>query len=260
MAVLKLVLVKSRKMFSMAEIPTNSFLSHNGYGSCLTNNQGDSQFQQQQCGVSNPTLLTHPQVMPLTVRISHLNLRLMKLLQTKAKNQVHELQNFYYLKSAELESDRFGSLNSTNGNHWMQTSTNDYFDQQHHYFIKRIEQSLTLIEEQLNASKKHTKESTTVVTLPTPPLAKTSPINPVALRILTNWYERNSEHPYPSYETAEVMAKAGNITVEQVKKWFANRRLRLGDTKHITDIAKRRKRARTVSTDDLFLEGSIPSE
>lgn len=257
MTVLKSVFYR---FFTMADVPTNPALSHNSYGSYLMNNQSDSQYQQLQYGVPNSTPQTCSQIMPLTVRISHLNLRLMKLLKTKAKHQVHELQNFYYLKSAELESDRFGSLNSTNGNPWMQTSTNDYFDHQHHYLIKRVEQSLAVIDEQLNASNKHTKESGTDVTLQTPPLAKTSSINPVALRILTNWYDRNSEHPYPSYETAEVMAKAGNITVEQVKKWFANRRLRLGDTKHITDIAKRRKRARTVSKDDLFLEGSIPAE
>jgi len=238
----------------MAGNPTTSVLSYNSYGSYLANSQT------QQYAVPTPATQTQQQVMPLTVRISHLNLRLMKLLRTKARHQVHELQNYYYLKSAELESDRLGSLNSTNGNHWMQTSTNDYFDQSHHHLINRIEHSLALIEGPQLASKKNVNELTTDDQRPMPPPVKASTINPVALRILTNWYERNSEHPYPSYETAEVMAKAGNITVEQVKKWFANRRLRLGDTKHITVIAKRRKRARTVSKDDLFLEGSIPSE
>jgi len=195
--------------------------------------------------------------MPVTVRISLLNLRLMKLQQTRVKTRVQELQNFYYLKSAELESDRFGSLNSAHGNHWMQTSTNDYFDQQHHYLINRVEHSLTLIEESLTGAKKSTSES---IDEPKTSATKSSLMNPVALRILTNWYDRNREHPYPSYETAEVMAKAGNITVEQVKKWFANRRLRLGDTKNIGAIAKRRKRARTVSKDDIFLGGATKSD
>lgn len=242
----------------MADSLSDSFFWYNNGGTPL-GNQAHSHSQQQQYEVSASVSKTSQQAMPLTVRISVLNLRLMKLQQTKVKSQVHELHNYYCLKAAELESDRLGSLNSTNGNHWMQTSTNDYFDQQHHYLINRIEHSLTLIEDHLKVSRKQATDLTTDVSLSSPQVKATS-INPVALRILSNWYERNREHPYPSYETAEVMAKAGNITVEQVKKWFANRRLRLGDTKHITEIAKRRKRARTVSKDDLFLGGAIPPE
>lgn len=67
-------------------------------------------------------------------------------------------------------------------------------------------------------------------------------LNAVATRVMTRWYTQNAEHPYPSYETAEVMAKAGGITVEQVKKWFANQRLRRQNTKSISEIARRRKK------------------
>ncbi len=58
---------------------------------------------------------------------------------------------------------------------------------------------------------------------------------------MQTWYDRNSEHPYPSYDTSEVMAKAGGGTIEQVKKWFANRRKRSNNTKSLCEIAKRRK-------------------
>lgn len=83
--------------------------------------------------------------------------------------------------------------------------------------------------------------------LPRPSIIQ--PLNPVATQIMTNWYERNKEHPYPSYETAEVMATAGNVTVEQVKKWFANRRRRAGNTKSLQAVAQRRLRARKESCD-----------
>jgi hypothetical protein len=64
----------------------------------------------------------------------------------------------------------------------------------------------------------------------------------VATRVMMRWYTQNAEHPYPSYETAEVMAKAGGVTVEQVKKWFANQRLRRRNTKSLSEIARRRKK------------------
>ena len=36
-----------------------------------------------------------------------------------------------------------------------------------------------------------------------------------------------------------MMSKASNISVEQVKKLFSNRRMREGDTKHLSQIAAR---------------------
>lgn len=198
--------------------------------------------------------------MPLSVHVSMLNLRFMKLIDRMVKAQVQELQNFYYTKSAELETERFTSLVSSGANQYMQYSVNSYYDQQHLSLIGRVEESLNLIETHLIDNQKlkmKKQEDTQKVQPPGPhkPVCSPASTSKVAIRIMTNWYERNSEHPYPSYETAEVMAKAGGITVEQVKKWFANRRLRLGHTKHITQIAKRRKRSRTVSKDDILLSG-----
>lgn len=82
-------------------------------------------------------------------------------------------------------------------------------------------------------------------------------LNPIAVRIMTSWYVNNSEHPYPSYESAEIMAKAGDITVEQVKKWFANRRRRCNNTKPMKEIAERRKVLKrnraSIENDDILL-------
>ena len=71
----------------------------------------------------------------------------------------------------------------------------------------------------------------------------------VAVRILTSWYERNIEHPYPSHDTTQILATSGNITVEQVQKWFSNRRMRDRNTKPLRVIAARRKR---LIIDDSF--------
>ena len=69
----------------------------------------------------------------------------------------------------------------------------------------------------------------------------------VASRILSSWYERHLEHPYPDHVTLQVLSETGGVTVEQVQKWFSNRRMRDKNTKSLTEIAARRKR---VVTDD----------
>ena len=71
-----------------------------------------------------------------------------------------------------------------------------------------------------------------------------SSLNPVAVRIMVNWYERNKSHPYPSSDTCTVMAKSGGITVEQVKKWFANKRRRNNNTKSVSELALGQRRSR----------------
>jgi len=85
-------------------------------------------------------------------------------------------------------------------------------------------------------------------------------LNPVAVRIMQAWYNNNSEHPYPGYDAAKVMAEAGDITVDQVKKWFANHRRRSNNTKPIKEIAQRRKVAKRSSScmedDDIYFTDS----
>ena len=51
-----------------------------------------------------------------------------------------------------------------------------------------------------------------------------------AARIMLAWYNKNIENPYPNLEAIQVMAQSGGISTEQVRKWFANRRLRCKHT------------------------------
>ena len=72
-------------------------------------------------------------------------------------------------------------------------------------------------------------------------------LSEVASRILSSWYERHLEHPYPDHVALQVLSETGGVTVEQVQKWFSNRRMRDKNTKSLTEIAARRKR---IITDD----------
>ena len=72
-------------------------------------------------------------------------------------------------------------------------------------------------------------------------------LNPVAVRIMTKWYDQNQQHPYPTSDTVDVMADAGKVTPSQVRKWFANKRKRSGTTKTLSEIAASRYRGTTLS-------------
>jgi len=53
---------------------------------------------------------------------------------------------------------------------------------------------------------------------------------PSAVSILNHWYESHFDHPYPDETTVDDLAKQGNITPPQVKKWMANKRVRSCNT------------------------------
>lgn len=195
-------------------------------------------------------------------------------------SKLSELRHFYCLRAADVEGERQRAL--TSAAVWDVAGISAYYDQQHHQLVDRVERSLALVEAKIASqpASPPTPSSPDMTSGPTaqetqskpsPPAALPltectrrkvltarrpsiiQPLNPVATSIMTNWYNRHEEHPYPSYEAAEVMAKAGNVTVEQVKKWFANRRRRAGNTKTLTEVAQRRKRVRQQSCD--FLVG-----
>lgn len=57
------------------------------------------------------------------------------------------------------------------------------------------------------------------------------PLNNMALQVMNNWYQQNSENPYPSKAEKEELARRGGITLAQVKSWFANKRNRSNNTR-----------------------------
>lgn len=51
-------------------------------------------------------------------------------------------------------------------------------------------------------------------------------LSTVAIRIMKKWYSKNRDHPYPTSQVIQLIATAGDVSTEQVRKWFANRRMR----------------------------------
>jgi len=47
-----------------------------------------------------------------------------------------------------------------------------------------------------------------------------------AVSVLNHWFQLNREYPYPDDDRTEQLANEAGITQKQVKKWFANKRVR----------------------------------
>ena len=55
-------------------------------------------------------------------------------------------------------------------------------------------------------------------------------LNPKAVELMEQWYRKNLHHPYPSHQVIRYLAYTGDITVTQIKKWMANKRVRSCNT------------------------------
>ena len=47
-----------------------------------------------------------------------------------------------------------------------------------------------------------------------------------AVAVLNHWFQSNRDYPYPDDERTDRLAREAGITQKQVKKWFANKRVR----------------------------------
>ena len=54
-----------------------------------------------------------------------------------------------------------------------------------------------------------------------------------ALCEMLTWFNTNISHPYPTYKFISTIVKRYELTFVQVKKWFANKRIRSGFTKNL---------------------------
>ena len=191
-----------------------------------------------------------PRINTLPVRYAQLQDNLQKVIISNRKGGDHLLQIFK-IQSARIESERIANLYQSSAAPAVLPIVNKYFDMQQHSLIDNIElqihcltyqflareppSSSVLCNENINQNPspkgpKLSSTSTTVTASNNKDLearildgcmnsnhhslkkTKPNPLNRVAVRIMNNWYERNRQNPYPSNETSEVIAKAGNIT------------------------------------------------
>ena len=58
-----------------------------------------------------------------------------------------------------------------------------------------------------------------------------------AIQLMEQWYHSHLDQPYPSPVVVEELARRGNITKKQVRKWFTNKRSR---SKQSSGISKKK--------------------
>ena len=199
-------------------------------------------------------------VIPLTVAVSLINATLRNRLRnalSRDNSERHALLHIEYkyrVQSAALETDRCRCLLRSED----ALSVHLYYDNAHMSILSRLEMDIASC-----VSDNVIWTSDLCVKAPPPPpsdfvepcprrtIVKRSKrganthaqLPDIAVSIMTSWYQANREHPYPSYAASEVIAsRGGNISVEQVKKWFANKRMRNRNTKTLAQIALRRVR------------------
>ena len=144
-------------------------------------------------------------------------------------DDVQKLSAFYHHQASDVETERFCALQQKDLPTDVKSSMNYHYDGQLHQIMDRVEQSLLLLErtEQMSLTCRPIR--------PRPLLSKR------AVQLMENWYDSHLEHPYPSVDVIEQLSAAGNITGEQVKKWFANKRNRSNNTRTLTEIAKKKR-------------------
>ena len=217
------------------------------------------------------TLISTPVTFPVPyqVRLASLQTRIFQA--TSSVGDIPELQQlrtFCQHQSYHIDIERNQSLQLSLKMPWLFQNINSYHDYLQHQLVDRIESSLNLL---LSCHHRTQPQQTSPTALPSSheelvrtltaaqkvlARKKKSPsLNPTAVKIMTLWYKRNEAHPYPTQSTAEVMAKAGGIRAEQVKKWFANKRKRSGNTKPFKEITTKRRCSRVASSQSLLLTG-----
>ena len=158
-------------------------------------------------------------------------------LQEPCPDDVRQLSGFYRYQSALIETERFRTLHECNYPLSYKDVVNKHYDDQLHCIMDRVEQSVVLLEN----SNKENKFMNSKGGKPRPHL------NKEAVKIMEDWYEQNLDHPYPSSATYDMLAIRGNVGVEQVKKWFANKRNRTHNTRTLTEIAMKKRKLNLLS-------------
>lgn len=152
-------------------------------------------------------------------------------LQCKHAEEIRQLSSMFRYQSALIETERFRTLHECQYPGTYKDSVNAHYDNKLHRVMDRVERSVELLE---NADKENKPAGK--IPKPRPHLSKS------AVRLMEKWYSENTDHPYPDNTTIELLANTGNIGIEQVKKWFANKRNRSQNTRTLTEIAIQKRK------------------
>ena len=140
--------------------------------------------------------------------------------------KVFELQNFYNSQCSVIEAERNEAIETLKEDEMLSVSQYQHklekihadHDQQRMHLTNRVTASLELLKMSIPVPSNSNKP-------------RSRQLNARAIAIMTSWYESHIDNPYPSDEEKMILAERGNLTMSQVKAWFANKRNRTSNTK-----------------------------
>ncbi|KAL3867924.1 hypothetical protein ACJMK2_040766 [Sinanodonta woodiana] len=133
-------------------------------------------------------------------------------------SSVKEFKDFYQSQSSIINVERNNILQQMAYDKFSTDSINGHYNSQLLQVINRMAKSLFLMESDLK-SKPATGDCANQMKK-----GRLLPKN--AVKMLETWYCENISNPYPSRKTTFELASKGGLTVEQIRKWFANKRNR----------------------------------
>ncbi|KAH3814865.1 hypothetical protein DPMN_143379 [Dreissena polymorpha] len=219
--------------------PSDSPLSKNpffGDLQSLLNNECKKEIVPQTLFAINPKKETEEKRENVFTRERNLQERFSNL-QSSHPEEIRQLSSVFRYQSALIETERFRTLHESQYPGSYKDSVNKHYDEKLHEVMDRVEKSVRLLEDADKENKSKTKAA-----------AKTRPhLNKEAIQLMEGWYSQNQDHPYPTSTTIELLAHSGNIGIEQVKKWFANKRNRNQNTRSLTEIAIQKRKLGQLS-------------
>ena len=138
-------------------------------------------------------------------------------LKTKGYESALEVEEFYHRQTRLIDAERHNILRQMSYDKMSSASINSYYNRKLLSVLESVDEKLSELEKRKIKSKQSQKKS------------RLLPKN--AVKILESWYQDNLSNPYPSREVTLSMASEGGITVEQIRKWFANKRNRSRNSK-----------------------------
>ena len=163
----------------------------------------------------------HCEEMKIAMREKDVTHRLY-ILRSNNKDAADETEQYYQSQTTMIDLERHNVLCQMAFDRVSTESINKYYNKKLLTLLESVEQKLSAYE--LTSTSKHGKRNVTG--------QKKSRLLPKhAVKILESWYQENLENPYPSRDVTLSMAAEGGITVEQIRKWFANKRNRSRNSK-----------------------------
>lgn len=160
--------------------------------------------------------------------------------------KVVELHEFYKIQCCSIENDRNESLQELKENNMLSVSQyhkavgrlHVHHDQQRMHLTNRVTASLQLLKISMPSSSEVSSSK-----------SKSRQLNTRAVEIMTDWFEKHIDSPYPTDEEKQALADLGGLTVSQVKAWFANKRNRTNNTKPKKQKQQVEKKLLTICTE-----------